>query len=588
MNWKNWNIHPHDHEFVGKVINKVPMSFWKHIKAKYNQINVQVGRQKANHYILALDEKLKDMKLRIDADDQDIRDLANKEALACRRIKRSCKNDVITIQKINKYVMHYGIDEPKAKSEIGVIKRYLDERWWRRQLRLLHGQKVEEIALHLNIVSNSKETYASNASVTRRRSQKTRNRNILEELEAVNELGDSFTLQELSDKSVSNPKLKRAELMTRIAGFEKVSRDLGFMADFYTLTCPSRMHSSLKNNGQANPKYDGTTPKESQEYLVKLWSLIRTALGNKDLPICGMRVTEPHHDGTPHWHFLLFMKPEDQKVVREVFKKYALMVDGDEKGAKEYRFKAVEVDPNKGSAAGYIAKYISKNIDGHGLDDDNHGNNATDSAERIEAYVSTWAIRQFQFFGSPSVTIWRELRKSKIDSNDEIIQKAYKAAHQGDWAEFLQIMGGPLVKQSERPLKLLMAWSGRPGRYDEPIGMTIIGIESDKNYVITRVRVWTINQKPGIPSSYSEYSRESRPEVPENIGDYLQEASGNPGDYRREASENPGESRPGYSENFRKSRPDISENSENPRPGDSESFRNILSEFSEYSGYFSE
>lgn len=566
MNWENWEAHPHDYDFIQKILDKVPRSFWKHIQEKYNHIKISENRQASNLYLVDLEEKFKSMKLRLDSDDQDIRDLAKKEAATCKRITANSKNNKRAISKLANYSKHYGILEPKANTEMGIIKRYGCERWWRRKLRQMHGQKVEEIALHLNIVNKNKEIYASNAAVTRRRGQKTRNRNILEEIEAVNELGDSFTLQELSDKSVSNPKLQRAELMTRIAGFEIVSKELGHVGEFYTLTCPSRMHSSLHYRGQANSKYDGTTPKQAQVYLVKMWSHIRTALANKGIPICGIRVTEPHHDGTPHWHLMLFMKPEHQKIVREIFQKHALKIDGDEKGAQEYRFKAIVIDPNKGTAAGYIAKYISKNIDGHGIESDTYGHNAITSAERIDTYVSTWGLRQFQFFGSPPVTIWRELRKSTIESKDKNIQKAFEAANAGNWAEFLKIMGGPLVGKNDRPIQLLMAWSDKPGRYDEPVGQTIIGIESDKDSVITRVHIWTISQKSEKSCSNSENFRNPQPDISENPGNTLADSS----------------------ENFGKSRADISENSENLRPGDSESFRNLLSEFSEYSEYFSE
>lgn len=51
-------------------------------------------------------------------------------------------------------------------------------------------------------------------------------------------------------------------------------------------------------------------------------------------------------------------------------------------GAAEHRFTAVAIAWSRGTAAGYIAKYISKNIDGFGLDADLHGRDSKDSATR--------------------------------------------------------------------------------------------------------------------------------------------------------------------------------------------------------------
>ena len=72
--------------------------------------------------------------------------------------------------------------------------------------------------------------------------------------------------------------------------------------------------------------------------------------------------------GIPHWPVLLFVEPESYRQMREVMQEYALREDSKEKGATEHRFTEIKGDPSKGSATGYIAKYISKNIDGTDLD----------------------------------------------------------------------------------------------------------------------------------------------------------------------------------------------------------------------------
>lgn len=125
-----------------------------------------------------------------------------------------------------------------------------------------------------------------------------------------------------------------------------VANSLGHIAEFYTLTAPSKYHP-VRGNGSRNRNYNNTTPREANDYLGHTFQLIRSELNRRGIRIYGVRVAEPHHDGTPHWHLLLFMQPEHQKQAREVFAHYALMEDGNEKGAKKHRFKAVTIDPKK-------------------------------------------------------------------------------------------------------------------------------------------------------------------------------------------------------------------------------------------------
>lgn len=484
-----------DNQWLSQSLKMMPYEWGRPISRRYRKKYKESGNRAANLDLLAIRELVKGVNMALALDDERVRESARAMAWV---MKRKLKKGV---EYAREFLHSIGIKLAETKTEAGEIARYVCEYWWRRRLRARHGRTLERAAIQANIVNSKNQIYASDTTVKHRRSQNTRNRAILEEMEAINQDGDKYTLQALAELSISNPKLRRAELMTRIRGFEEYAMSKGHAGEFYTITCPSRMHRTHHKTGQENKKYDGTTPRQAQNYLCGVWARIRSALRRAGIAVYGFRVCEPQHDGCPHWHLLLFMGTEHTEECRAICRRYSLATDGLERGALVHRFTPVAIDPKKGTAAGYIAKYIAKNIDGFAIDQDLFGNDPKKAAERVCAWAARWGIRQFQQIGGPSVTVWRELRRVRSEVGG-VIEDARKAADTGDWMQFVKVMGGANVRRDCQAVQLYKSSSLdretgeiKLNRYQEPAADQIKGVQAGGVVLPTRIHEWKIEKK---------------------------------------------------------------------------------------------
>ncbi|MFG0835476.1 replication endonuclease [Aeromonas bivalvium] len=447
-----------------------------------------------------------------------------------------------------------------------LLVRLLDESWWLRKINRAWAIYCELIAILTGQVRKGVSPYASAHAVREFTQRKAAQQAWMAGMSAVNEeLGQEIDLADAIMASVANPEIRRHELMVRMRGFEDMAQEQGKLGLFLTLTAPSSYHawrqgSKDKTKTYQNEKFNGASPTETNRLLCKQWARFRAALAREGIMAFGFRVVEPHHDGTPHWHCLLFINPAHQQVfltllafhftaaerselkmpngceldalaksrIRNKLPHIKSLLDITDKQtikALNPRVNWKEIDPTKGSATGYIAKYIAKNIDGHKVGLDYEAEAPVDHTTiAVAAWASCWRIRQFQQIGGPAVSVWRELRRlgDEVIEWDCILEAARHAADNNRWSDFINAMGGIEAPRKEHLIRLSKRLDAGANKYGEDV-LRLMGVITDVGMTtaVTRTEGWQIVRK-GVTSSGLGEQREhavgERSELPLSSG----------------------------------------------------------------------
>jgi len=509
---------------------------------------------------------------------------ADEAARECMRMCASLHTMDAVMIALDYFCQRKGVPFPAGKTPLEILKRALDKGWWRRMLRKEFMRRFEHTAITLGLTGLRTDPYITRETALMQETQNRENEKMLAARTATNENGQAYTVAELAALGMGNKALRKGELMTRINGFEVVAKEMGHVAIFGTITCPGEFHSV----GGTNAKYNGATPRDGQAHLGAVWARYRSWLDRAGIKVYGFRIAEPHTDGCPHWHTLLFIDdkmpgtpgrsayarasammrryalgqgerqaPKRADIVRRVRAQGRLM-DGPvtvaeakamadrelhewrvaerarqnaAPGAKKNRVKIVRIDPARGSAAGYIVKYVSKNIDGEGVGahsvteqgqttymatSDLFGDVQITPSQRVTYWSQVWGIRQFQQIGGAPVGVWRELRRvtaETVMNAHPVIKAAHLAvqkiesaeahvAKQASWADYLRAQGGPTVGR-QAAIKIACKEVTIEGRYATYQAMRPVGVylASQENAVYESVRYqWTIQGQEGTPT----------------------------------------------------------------------------------------
>jgi len=395
----------------------------------------------------------------------------------------------------------------------GSLARMLCADWWYRKLWQMRSEWREEQLRAVCLVNKKASPYVSYEAVIHKREQRRKSLEFFRSHELVNADGDTLDMEEVVNASSSNPAHRRNEMMACVKGLELIAEMRGECAVFYTITCPSRFHATL-NNGRPNPKWTSETVRESSNYLVETFAAFRKAMHKAGLRWYGVRVAEPHHDGTVHWHLLCFMRKKERRAITAMLRKFAIREDREELGNNTGpRFKSELINPRKGTPTSYIAKYISKNIDGRGLAGEiskETGKSLRDNAENVNAWASLHRVQQFRFFGIPGRQAYRELRllagqaaRSQGDSKagaqvleNPRLDAVLAAADAGCFATYIMKQGGVLVARKHHLVRTAYELNDEPSAYGDH-GVRIYGIWSPiaEGRICTHAVKWKMVRK---------------------------------------------------------------------------------------------
>lgn len=393
------------------------------------------------------------------------------------------------------------------------LARMLCADWWYRKLWQMRCEWREEQLRAVCLVNKKASPYVSYEAVIHKREQRRKSLEFFRSHELVNESGDTLDMEDVVNASSSNPAHRRNEMMACVKGLELIAEMRGDCAVFYTITCPSRFHVTL-SNGRPNPKWTSETVRQSSDYLVNTFAAFRKAMHKTGLRWYGVRVAEPHHDGTVHWHLLCFMRKKERRSITALLRKFAIREDRAELGNNtEPRFKSELINPRKGSPTSYIAKYISKNIDGRGLTGEiskETGKSLRDNAENVNAWASLHRVQQFRFFGIPGRQAYRELRLLASQANrmtgdkkpgapvleNASLDAVLAAADVGCFATYIMKQGGVLVPRKHHLIRTAYERNEEPGAYGDH-GIRIYGIWSPliEGKICTHAVKWKMVRK---------------------------------------------------------------------------------------------
>ena len=354
-----------------------------------------------------------------------------------RNLKNDESGESIFSRIKNDWDIGYGIKIKDIKGS--TIKDKLiniaDEKRLKSQIKRIQKQRSELLKLHSGLIGSGRAfEICSDEVVRNREADEASQLDYIMKKSLVNENNKKIPLW----KVASTEKQRFAEIFIQVSSLDAYAKQLDYKPLFITFTAPARFHPKPSKGVSS---WDGSTPKDSNDYLKGLWNAFRKDIHRHKIEMNGFWAVEPHKDQCFHKHALMYVNKKHYDELVILINKHFRH--------SENAVRIEEIDAKKSKTTSYVMKYLTKsfnlefelkggvlNVDK--LEISNH--------KKVRAVQALWSVRRYAMFGvKNTLSLWRELkRKSFLKGKNDVIDKAFAFVDKNDFIGFSIFVNGNL------------------------------------------------------------------------------------------------------------------------------------------------
>ena len=294
--------------------------------------------------------------------------------------------------------------------------------FWKRKLTNATRRNRELIAFRLGLIGKKETLYCTNATVRELKqsvlSKEYFNRNIV--------IANKLTAEYVHiNNATSQQSQLYSETLCYLNGLNKYAIRHELSAALITITAPADMHMK-KQKGKLYSPIDVHKKIQSQwkKYSDNTYQWVDDNFY--------FRIVEPHKDGTPHWHVMIFFPKKKlahhKKALLSAFEIESF------KGTEILDWK--NLDLHKNDAIGYLLEKVQKGFEKSSQI--KYDNNAA----RRAAYIQLWNFKGQEFIGLPvnTKTLWRQLRSHTYSTKfNNPLDQMQEKAKANEFCDFLEL-----------------------------------------------------------------------------------------------------------------------------------------------------